>query len=83
MTRETLDLVERGEAIVRQFGFEVFRVRYISPEEGSFLPPGANVQISPREMHKLEKTRQHLIAALSASGFGSIRIDPEGYRSKS
>jgi len=78
VTRETLDLVERGEAIVRQFGFEIFRVRYLHPE-GSLSRPGANIQISPSEMPKLEKTRQKLIAALSASGFGSIRIDPQGY----
>lgn len=78
VTREALDYVERGEAIVRQFGFKVFRVRYVPQEDA--LRPGAKVQVSPEEMPRLESTRQTLIAALSASGFGGVEIDPEPLR---
>jgi len=75
VTSEALDYVERGEAIVRQFGFKVFRVRYV-PLEG-IDRPGAKVQVSPEEMPRLESTRSTLIAALSASGFSRVEIDPE------
>ena len=74
VTSEALDYVERGEAIVRQFGFKVFRVRYV-PLEGVDRP-GAKVQVSPEEMPRLESTRSTLIAALSASGFSRVEIDP-------
>jgi uncharacterized protein len=74
VTIEALDYVERGEAIVRQFGFKVFRVRYV-PLEG-IDRPGAKVQVSPEEMPRLESTRFTLIAALSASGFSRVEIDP-------
>jgi uncharacterized protein len=77
VTSEALDYVERGEAIVRQFGFQVFRVRYLPPEVMEGLPrPGAKVQISAEEMPKLETNRSTLIAALSASGFSRVEIDP-------
>jgi uncharacterized protein len=78
VTSEALDYVERGEAIVRQFGFKVFRVRYLPPEGMDGLHrPGAKVQISTEEMPKLESTINTLIAALSASGFSRVEIDPE------
>jgi len=75
VTSEALDYVERGEAIVRQFGFKVFRVRYV-PQEGMDRP-GAKVQVSGEEMPKLESVRTTLLAALSASGFSRVEIDPE------
>jgi uncharacterized protein len=77
VTSEALDYVERGEAIVRQFGFQVFRVRYLPPEGVEGLNrPSAKVQVSMEEMPKLESTRSTLIAALSASGFSRVEIDP-------
>ena len=74
VTREALGFVERGDAIVREFGFKVFRVRYQAPEGSEH--PGATLQVSPEEMALLESTRQTLLAALSASGFGRVEIDP-------
>lgn len=76
VTREALDFVERGEAIVRQFGFKVFRVRYRAPEAaGGSNRPGARIQIASGEMKRLETTRHTVIAALSAGGFGQVEID--------
>ena len=75
VTREALGFVERGEAIVRQFGFRVFRVRYQAGQEGG--RPGAKLQISEEEQEKIPGVRQTLIAALSASGFGRVEIDPD------
>lgn len=81
VTRDALDFVERGEAIVRQFGFRDFRVRFIPPvlDENSSRP-GAKVQIAPEEIPRIEPVRKTLIAALSASGFGRVEIDPEGLK---
>jgi len=78
VTREALGLVERGEAIVRQFGLQVFRVRYQSEENGG--RPGAKIQISEEEQNKIAGVRQTLLAALSASGFGRVEIDPSPLR---
>lgn len=78
VTREALGFVEHGEAIVRQFGFKVFRVRYQAPEGTG--RPGAKVQISEEEQEKIPPLRQTLLAALSASGFGRVEIDPEPLR---
>jgi uncharacterized protein len=73
VTREALGFVELGEAIVRQFGFQVFRVRYQAPVESG--RPSAKIQVAPQEMPLLESTKSTLIAALSASGFGKVEID--------
>ena len=79
-TRVTREALEFVEAIVRQFGFRVFRVRYLPPEEDSLTSrPGARLHVAPEEMPRLEPLRQILIGALSASGFGRVEIDQEGY----
>ena len=80
VTRDALGFVEQGEAIVRQFGFRDFRVRYLPPDNSLIPRPGAKIQVAPEEMHRLERLQITLIAALSASGFGRIEIDPEGLR---
>lgn len=79
VTREALGFVERGEAIVRQFGFRVFRVRYQPPENPSERP-GARLQVAAPEQDRLAATRQTVVAALSACGFGRVEIDPEPLR---
>ena len=75
VTREALGLVEHGEAVVREFGFRVFRVRYRPGKEGG--RPGALIQIAAEEQDRIESVRRTLPAALSASGFGPVEIDPE------
>jgi len=75
VTREALDLVERGEAHVRSLGFRVFRVRYV---DGA--PPSARVQIAPEEMDALPAKRESVERGLLAAGFGGVEIDPAGYR---
>lgn len=75
VTREAIELVERGEAFVRSLGFRVFRVRYVA---GS--PAGALVQVAPAEDAALACQRETLLAGLRDLGFGSVEIDPAGYR---
>ena len=75
VTGSALALVEKGEAHVRSLGFRVFRVRYI---EGT--PPGARVQIAPAEMPALPSREEALLEGLCSIGFGTVEIDPAGYR---
>lgn len=76
VTREALALVERGEALVRSFGFRVFRVRYVAGESA-----GARVQIAPDEMGAIAGAKEKILSGLRDAGFGNVEIDPEGYRS--
>jgi uncharacterized protein len=73
VTREALELIERGEEIVRSLGFHVFRVRYVAPSS-------ARVQIALEEMHSLVELRDELCERLRGVGFSVVDIDPEGYR---
>ena len=82
VTRDALDVVERGEEIVRTFGFRVFRVRYLPPYSGEPLTlPGAKLQIAPEELPALDPIREALSGALQGAGFGWVEVDPSGYQS--
>jgi uncharacterized protein len=76
VTREALDLIERGEDTVRSLGFRVFRVRFVAPS-------GARVQIALEEMHSLAGLLNKVCERLRGVGFGVVEIDPEGYRAPS
>ncbi|MEO8206333.1 MAG: ATP-dependent sacrificial sulfur transferase LarE [Chthoniobacterales bacterium] len=76
VTREALELVERGEDFIRSMGFRIFRVRYIAGES-----PSARVQISPAEMAGIPNLQPEIERGLIAVGFTGVEIDPEGYRS--
>lgn len=76
VTREVLDLVERGEDFVRTLGFRVFRVRYLAGNAA-----GARVQIASAERDGLAGREADLEAGLRRVGFAHVEIDPLGYRS--
>jgi uncharacterized protein len=77
ITAEKLSIVDRGEAVLRDFGFRIFRVRFheelvrleFSPEE---LPKALNVTMAAI-----------LVTRFKALGFKYVTIDLEGYRSGS
>ena len=77
ISAEKLSIVDRGETVLRDFGFRIFRVRYheelvrleFSPEE---LPKALNVTMAAI-----------LVARFKALGFKYVTIDLEGYRSGS
>jgi pyridinium-3,5-biscarboxylic acid mononucleotide sulfurtransferase len=77
ISAEKLSIVDRGETVLRDFGFRIFRVRYheelvrleFSPEE---LPKALNVTMAAI-----------LVARFKAFGFKYVTIDLEGYRSGS
>ena len=79
VTVAALAMVERAEAVVRSFGFRVFRVRH--DVQGSRLH--ARVEVLPNEMPKLESIGESLLADLRATGYDDALIDPRGYRSVS
>jgi pyridinium-3,5-biscarboxylic acid mononucleotide sulfurtransferase len=77
VTIAALGMIERAEAIVRDLGFRVFRVRHHS--QGNWCE--ARVEISPDEMPKLDGLEQQLGVSLRALGYEEVTIDPRGYRS--
>ena len=79
VTLEALSMVERGEALVRSFGFRVLRVRHLVEPQGGLK---ARVQIAPEEMSGLADVEAKIKAGLLAIGYGTVEIDPDGYRSQ-
>ena len=77
ISAEKLSIVDKGETVLRDFGFRIFRVRYheelvrleFSPEE---LPKALNITMAAI-----------LVARFKALGFKYVTIDLEGYRSGS
>ena len=74
VTLEALRRVERAEAAVRALGFRELRVRH--------LGDGARVEIAREEMSRLDDPGVRLAVerAVRAAGYGSVTVDPEGYR---
>lgn len=77
VTAAALGMIERAEAIVRDCGFRIFRVRHHL--EGD--RPHARVEILPDELPKLDGLAEQLCAALRSVGYEEVAIDPRGYRS--
>jgi pyridinium-3,5-biscarboxylic acid mononucleotide sulfurtransferase len=75
VTREAVELIERGERAVRSFGFRILRVRLARVE-----PPSALVQVAPSELPALYEQQKEVDSALRRAGFADVQIDPTGYR---
>jgi uncharacterized protein len=77
ISAEKLSIVDKGEAVLREFGFRIFRVRY--HEEL------VRLEFSQEELPKaLNSTMAGILAArFKALGFKYVTIDLEGYRSGS
>lgn len=77
ISAEKLSIVDKGETVLRDFGFRIFRVRY--HEEL------VRLEFSPEELPKaLNVTMAAILAArFKALGFKYVTIDLEGYRSGS
>ena len=74
VTAERLDLVARGEEILRQLGFRQFRVRLHDKL--------ARVEIAPDEMPRAfaAEMASAISKLLKAAGFTYVALDLEGYR---
>jgi uncharacterized protein len=75
ITPEKLSVVDRGENILRGFGFRIFRVRH----HGEMV----RLEIAPQELSKaLNMTMAEiLVKEFKALGFKYVTLDLEGYRS--
>src|SRR5690348_6681044 len=76
VTPERLGLIERGEAVLRNLGFQQFRVRLHDNDKL------ARVEIAPEEMPRAftpEMTAE-ISAQIKAVGFAYVALDLEGYR---
>ena len=74
MTPQLLDKIDRGEAILREFGFSQFRLR----AHGEL----ARIELAPEELSRgLEfRIAQQIAARLRALGFTFVTLDLEGCR---
>ncbi len=74
VTPERLGLIERGEAALRDLGFQQFRVRLHDKL--------ARVEIAPEEMPRAfaPEMAAEISARLKAIGFAYVALDLEGYR---
>ena len=77
VTVEALGMIERAEAIVREFGFRVFRVRHHQRGDR----PEARVEILPDELPSLAGRSTALCSAIRSVGYAEVVIDERGYRS--
>ena len=77
VTREVLQQIEEGEALLHQMGFRQFRVRY----HGEMV----RIEIAREEMpHALNmETMDRMTSAFRSLGFKYVTLDCEGYRSGS
>ena len=78
VTTAALAMIEQGEALVRNLGFRVFRVRHLA-DPGAAVR--ARVQIAPEEMARLPRFAPQITAGLRAVGYAAVEIDPVGYPS--
>jgi uncharacterized protein len=77
VTREALDVVERGEEAIRALGFRQFRVRH----HGEIV----RIEIAPEELERAlnSATAAQFTAIFKALGFKFVTLDLEGFRSGS
>jgi uncharacterized protein len=76
VTPERLGLIERGEAVLRDLGFQQFRVRLHDNDKL------ARVEIAPDEMPRAfaPEMAAKISADLKTVGFAYVALDLEGYR---
>lgn len=75
LTPEKLDIVEKCEKILKDYGFENCRLRL----HGEI----ARIEIPPERFSELLSIKQHIIPALKNNGTKYITLDLEGFRSGS
>jgi uncharacterized protein len=74
VTPEKLRMIERAEAVLRDLGFRVCRVRHHGD--------AARLEIARGEMARAldPVVNERLVAAITALGFRHVSLDPRGYR---
>lgn len=72
VTPDALARIEAAEDAVRRLGFDVVRVRHYDDV--------ARVEVSPERVDDALARADELVAAVRASGYADVTIDPHGYR---
>ena len=75
LTKEKLEIVEKGEQILKNFGFDCCRLRLHNDV--------ARIEILPENFQKLLTQKEKLIKKLKQFGIKYITLDLEGFRSGS
>jgi pyridinium-3,5-biscarboxylic acid mononucleotide sulfurtransferase len=75
ISRETLEMIDRAEAVLREKGFIQFRVRHHKTL--------ARIEVLPEEMQKLLENREPIAKKLKEVGYSHISMDLLGYRTGS
>jgi len=77
ITRENLSQVERGEELLHALGFPVVRVRHFGET--------ARVEVPLADLPRLLEpaVRERVVAGLKETGYRSVTVDLEGFRSGS
>lgn len=68
-----LDIVGRGEALLRRRGFTQVRLRLLDAES-------ARVEVAAGEVSRLADQAGDIVAAMQELGLTNVTIDPDGYR---
>ena len=76
VTTTTLGMIEQAEAVVRSFGFRIFRVRHHVEVNRT----RARLEIAPNEIPGLARVTEALRLGLREVGYDEVLIDPRGYR---
>ncbi len=75
LTKEKLEIVEKGEQILKNFGFDCCRLRLHNDV--------ARIEILPENFQKLLTQKEKLIKKLKQFGIKYITLDIEGFQSGS
>ncbi|MCX7011287.1 MAG: ATP-dependent sacrificial sulfur transferase LarE [Candidatus Sumerlaeota bacterium] len=77
ITKEKLDMVGRGEKLLRDLGFRQVRLRHHGPI--------ARIEVGPSEIERMldPATRATIARELKSCGFAYVALDLEGYRTGS
>ena len=81
ISEEKLDMVDKAEQLLLDFGFHQVRVRIHGNESGLI----ARIEIMPEEFSRLisEEIRTQIYAYLKKLGFSYVTLDLQGYRTGS
>lgn len=74
LTHKVLGMIEQAEKVVREAGFNEYRVRHHDDTARVELPEGEMARMGDRVV------RQQVVAGIKAAGYRYVVVDLEGYR---
>lgn len=75
VTREKLEQIDRAEAVMREFGFQQYRVRHHNQL--------ARIEVSVDDMQRVLANREEIYRRIKDAGFTYVSLDLLGFRSGS